>query len=52
MVVEGDLTLGGEHTMQYRDDALHSCTFETFTIILIDVTPINSIKILKYIMYN
>ena len=51
-MVEGDLTLGGEHTMQYRDDALHSCTFETFTIILIDVTPINSIKILKYIMYN
>ena len=40
MVMEGDLTLGGEHTIQYADDVLYSCTPETFIILLTNVTPI------------
>ena len=45
MVMEGDLTLGGEHTIQYTDDVLQNCTFETYIISLTNVTTINSIKI-------
>ena len=30
--------------MQYADDVLQSCAFETCLILLIRVTPINSIK--------
>ena len=26
MVMEGDLTWGGEHTVQYADDVLQNCT--------------------------
>ena len=29
MVTEGDLTLGGEHTIQYTGDGLQNCTLET-----------------------
>ena len=47
MVTEGDLTLGGEHTMQFTDDVSQNCTFETYIILLTDVTPINLIKFLK-----
>ena len=43
MVTE-DLTLGGEHRMQYIDDVLYICTLETCIILLPDVTPINLIK--------
>ena len=43
MVIEGNLTLGGEHTMQYRDDILQNCTPETYIILLTNVTPINLI---------
>ena len=42
--MEGDLTLGGEHTTQYTDDVLWKCTPETCIILLTNVTPINSIK--------
>ena len=42
MVVEGDLTWGGEHTQQRRDDVLQNHTPETYIILLTDVTPINS----------
>ena len=35
--MEGDLTWGDEHTIQYTDDVLQNCTPET------NVTPINSI---------
>ena len=35
MEVEGDLTWGGEHTIQYTDDVLQNCAPETY---------INSIK--------
>ena len=45
MVMEGDLTLGGEHVIQYTDDVLQNCTPETYKILLSKVTPINSIKI-------
>ena len=44
MVMEGGLTLGGEHTTQYTDDVLQNCTIETYSILLINVTPINSIN--------
>ena len=39
-MIEGDLTLGGEHTIQYTDDVLYNCTLETYIISLTNVTPI------------
>ena len=45
MVMEGDLTWGGEHTIQYSDDILQNCTSETYRILLTNVTPLKSIKI-------
>ena len=45
MVMEGDLTWGGEHTIQYTDDVLQNCTPETCIILLTNVTTINSIKV-------
>ena len=44
MVTEGDLTWGGEHTIQCTDDVLWNCASETCKILLTSVTPINSIK--------
>ena len=44
MVMEGDLTWGGEHTIQYIDNVLQDCAPESYIILLTDVTPINSIK--------
>ena len=44
MVMEGDLTWGGEHTIQYTCDVLYNCTPETYVILLTNVTPINSVK--------
>ena len=38
MVKGGDVTLGGEHTIQ-------NGTLETYIILLTSITPINSIKI-------
>ena len=43
MVMEGDLTWGGEHTIQYTDDVLQNCTHGTY-ILLTNGIPINSIK--------
>ena len=40
MVIKGDLTWGGEHTIQYTDDALQNCTPEICVILLTNVTPI------------
>ena len=40
-----DLTLGGGHAMQYTDDVLWDYTPETYTILLTNLAPINSIKI-------
>ena len=45
--MEGDLTWGGKHTLQYTIEVLQNCTPETYIILLTNVTPINSIKILK-----
>ena len=44
MVMEGDLTWGGEHTVQCIGDALQNCTSATYITVLTNVTPINSIK--------
>ena len=41
MVMERDLTWGGEHTIQYTDDVLQNCTPETYIIALTNVTPVN-----------
>ena len=46
MGMEKDLTLGGEYMMHYTDDVLLSCTLETCMVLLTNVTPINSIKII------
>ena len=45
--MEGDMTLGGEHTIQYIDDVLQICAPETYVNLLTNVTPINSIKMKK-----
>ena len=44
MVMNGDLTLGGKHTIQYTDDVLQNCTIEIYIILLANITPINSTK--------
>ena len=43
MVMEGDLTWDGEHTVQYTDD-VQNCTPETYKILLTNVTPLSSVK--------
>ena len=43
-MVEGDLTWGGEHTVQYADGVLQKCTPKTYILLLTTVTLINSIK--------
>ena len=37
MVMEGDLTWGGEHTRQYTDDVLYNRILETHIILLTNV---------------
>ena len=44
MVMGGDLTWGGEHTVQYTGDVLWNCAPETCIVLLTNVTPVNSIK--------
>ena len=44
MMMDGDLTWSGEHTIQCTDDVLWNCVPETCIILLTSVTPINSIK--------
>ena len=34
----GDLTWGGEHTIQHTDDVLQKCILETYIILLTNVT--------------
>ena len=41
MVMEGELTSGGEHTIQCTHDILQNCTPETYIILLTNATPIN-----------
>ena len=45
MAVEGDLTWGGEHTLQYTDDVLESYRTESCMILLTNVIPINKLYI-------
>ena len=42
--MEGDLIWGAEHTIQYIDDVLYNCVPMTYITLLINVTPINSMK--------
>ena len=44
MVMEGDLTSSREHTIQYTDNIVQNCILEIYTILLTNVTLINSIK--------
>lgn len=44
MAMEGDLTYGGKHTMQYTEDVLQNCILETCIILFTKVTPTNSTK--------
>ena len=44
MVIEGDLTWGGEHTVQGTGDVLWNCAPDTCVILQSSVTPINTIK--------
>ena len=44
MVMKGNLTWAGDHTIQNIDDILRNHTPETHIILLTNVTPINSIK--------
>ena len=48
MVMEGDLTWGGEYAREHTDDVVQNCTPETYIILLTKVNPINSIKIGSY----
>ena len=50
MVMEGDLTCDGEHTVECTDDVLWNCAPETCIILLISVTPINFMKRKKRLM--
>ena len=42
--MEGDMTWGGEHTIQYTDDVVQNCTPETYKTLLANVTPVHSLK--------
>ena len=44
MVREGDLTWGGDHTIQCTDDVLCKYVPETCLTSLTSITPINSLK--------
>ena len=44
MVMKGNLTWGGEHTVQQADDALYNHTPKTYITLLTNVTPIISIE--------
>ena len=41
--IDGDKTLGGEHTMENANDVLQNCMPETYIMLLTDVTPIDLI---------
>ena len=44
MMIEGDLSFGDEHTVQYTDDVSQNFTLEACIILLTNITPINVIK--------
>ena len=43
-MMNGNLTWGGEHTIQCTDDVLQNCELEICKILITNVTPIDSIK--------
>ena len=43
MAAEGRFDLGGGPPMQHTDDVPQNCTFETYVILLTNVTPIHLI---------
>lgn len=47
MVIEGNVTWGGEHTVQHADYVLQNYIPEIYTILLTNVNLINSIKTQK-----
>ena len=47
MVMEGEMTLGGEYTIQYKNDELYNSILETYLILLTNVTSITSMTFLK-----
>ena len=44
VVTKEDQTLGGGHKMEYTDEVLYICTFETYTKLLTNVIPQNQWK--------
>ena len=50
--MEGDLTLGGGHTIQYTDDALQNYILETYIILLTNATPKDSVIFFNYMYLN
>lgn len=44
MAMEGELTLGSEHTVQHIDGGPQNCTLETYIILLTSVNPTNLIQ--------
>ena len=44
MVMVGDLTCSGKHTILCTNDVLQNCTPETYIIILTNVTTVNAVK--------
>ena len=46
-MVTGDLIWGSENTIKCTDDVLQNRTLETYMILLTNVTPIHSIKIIN-----
>ena len=44
-MMKGNLTWGGEHTIEYTDDVLYNCIPEIYIILLTNASPINSIKL-------
>ena len=44
MVIEGDLTSGGEHTIQCTDDVSWNCAPEVCIVLLTSVIQIKPIK--------
>ena len=42
-MTKGDLTLGGKYTAQYTNNVLQNFALETYTILLTNVTTINSV---------
>lgn len=47
IVMEGELTLGRQHTTSYIDDVLQNCILKNYVILPTIVIPIHLIKLKK-----